>query len=185
MPNQEISQLTIPVLVEGSIVNITVDIKDAKARQDIEALGDSLYWIGVTTTALTDGSNTNPITVNGASVTAKRGGMATYNGLEFAWNGSAWQAMGHNNFGALAFKSSASGSYTPSGSVNVTKGQDSKINVYSITNVGALPSFSIDGETLVFTQGTLPTKGSAQSVVSASGSVSATFSGTQATINVQ
>ena len=184
MANALLSQLTVPILVDGSIVNVTFDLKDAYARDMIAGMGDYMEWLGVTTTALTDGSTTNPITINGTSVTAKKGGMATYNGLEFGWNGSAWQAMGHNNFGSLAFKNSASGTTTPSGTVNVSKGNDSTVTVNSITSVGSLPSFSVSGETLTFTQGTLPTKGNNQTVVTQSGSVSATFSGTQATITV-
>ena len=62
------SKLTVPVTVEGVVQNVTFDIKDAEARELISALGDACYWIGVTTTALTDGSTTNPITVSGENV---------------------------------------------------------------------------------------------------------------------
>ena len=185
MANALLSQLTVPILVDSSIVNVTFDLKDAYARDMIAGMGDYMEWLGVTTTALTDGSTTNPITINGTSVTAKKGSMATYNGLEFGWNGSAWQAMGHSNFGALAFKNNANTSYTPSGNVSVNKGTDSTTIVNSITSVGSLPSFSVSGETLTFTQGSLPTKGNNQTVVTQSGSVSATFSGQQATITVE
>lgn len=51
-------------------------------------------WLGVTTTALTDGATTNPITINGESVTAEVGGIASYSNKEFIWNGSAWQLFG-------------------------------------------------------------------------------------------
>ena len=183
----DISKLTVPVLVNDEVTMTTFDLKDAYARQAIEDLGNALYWIGVTTTELTDGATTNPITVGGESVTAKVGGIATYDGLEFAWNGSAWQALGHANFGALAFKSSASGSYTPAGSINVSEAADTTTTVNSITAVGSLPTFATSGtnnETLVYTPGTLPTKGSDTSVVTASGARTATFSGTADTITV-
>lgn len=52
------------------------------------------HWIGVTTTELTDGATTNPITVNGASVTAVAGDITQYGDMEFIWSGSAWQAFG-------------------------------------------------------------------------------------------
>ena len=184
MSNQLLSVLTLPVDVSGTITSVTYDIKDAYARQRISELGSALYWMGVTTTALTDGSTTNPIQINSESVTAEVGGMAQYDGVEFVWNGSAWQEMGHGNFGALAFKSSASGNFTPQGTVNVTQGSDSTTTVNSITAVGALPSFTQSGETLVFNAGTLPTKGADQTVVTASGAVTATFSGTEGSVTV-
>ena len=134
------------------------DIKDATARQMISELGNSLYWLGVTTTALTDGDTTNPITVGGESVTARTGAVAQYSGEEFAWNGSAWQSLDKNNFGSLAFKNSATGSYTPDGSVSISG--------------GTLPTLTYDSstESLTFSQGAFPSAG--------------TFTGTQATITV-
>lgn len=184
MPNQLISSITVPVDVSGTLTQVTFDIKDAGARQMISDLGNALYWIGVTTTELTDGSTTNPIVVNSENVTAKIGGMASYEGLEFVWNGSAWQAMGHANFGSLAFQSSASGSYTPAGTISVTEASDTTTTVNSITAEGSLPTFTLSGETLVYTAGTLPTKGSDTTVVTASGARTASFSGTAATITV-
>lgn len=186
----EISKITVPVVVEGEVVQTTFDIKDAAAREAIAALGNSVYWAGVTTTALTDGATTNPITIGGTSVTVKTGAMAQYNGEEFIFNGSAWQAVGKNNFGALAFKSSASGSYTPTGTVSqptttISGTQTSTVN--SIGSVGTLPSYTLSGETLVFNAGTLPTKGANQTVVTSVGTASTsqpTFSGTAATISV-
>lgn len=184
MPNQLLSTLTLPVDVSGTVTNVTYDIKDAYARERIAQLGSALYWIGITTTTLSDGSTTNPITVNGDSVTAEVGGMAQYDGIEYVWSGSAWQEMGHGNFGSLAFKNSASGNFTPQGTINVTKGNDSTTTVNSITAVGSLPTFTQSGETLVFNAGVLPTKGADQTVVTASGSVSATFSGTEGSVTV-
>ena len=186
----EISKITVPVVVEGEVVQTTFDIKDAAAREAIAALGNSVYWAGVTTTALTDGATTNPITIGGASVTVKTGAMAQYNGEEFIFNGSAWQAVGKNNFGALAFKSSASGNYTPTGTVSqptttISGTQTSTVN--SIGSVGTLPSYTLSGETLVFNAGTLPTKGANQTVVTSVGTASTsqpTFTGTAATISV-
>lgn len=184
MPNQLMSIITVPVEIDGTITNVTYDIKDAWARERINSLGSAVYWMGVTTTELTDGSTTNPIQINGESVTADVGGMAQYDGVEYVWSGSAWQEMGHGNFGALAFKSNATGSFTPAGSVEVTKAADSTTTVNSITAVGTLPKFTQSGETLVFHAGTLPTQGAAQTVVTASGSVSAAFSGTAGTVTV-
>ena len=184
MPNPVLSTLTIPVLSDGQVTNVTYDIKDAKAREDIANLGSAVYWIGVTTTQLTDGATTNPITVNGQSITVKTGGMAQYDGEEYVWSSSAWQLLGQANFGALAFKSSASSSYTPAGTVSVSQGTDSTTTVNSITAVGTLPTFTVSSENLTYTAGTLPTKSSDQTVVTASGTRTASFSGTSTTITV-
>lgn len=184
MPNQLMSTLTVPVNVGGEVTNVTFDVKDAYARERIAQLGSAVYWMGVTTTTLSDGATTNPITINNEPVTAEVGGMAQYDAIEYVWNGSAWQEMGRGNFGSLAFKSSASGSFTPEGSVSVTKGDDSTTTVNSITAVGTLPYFTASGETVVFNAGTLPTKGTDTTVVTASGSVTATFSGTAGSVTV-
>lgn len=133
----------------------TYDIKDAYARQMFEDLGDALYWMGVTTTELTDGATTNPITISGDSVTAEVGGMTQYSGEEFVWNGTAWQSIGKNNFGDLAFADTASGSYTPAGTVEVTP---TTSDVYSITDVGTLPTVdpTTDSVYSITDVGTLP-----------------------------
>ena len=186
MPNAIITQLEIEV----NGVSTTYDIQDQGARDLIEALGNAVHWMGVTTTELTDGSTTNPITIEGESVTAEVGGMAQYNGEEFIWNGSAWQSVGKNNFGALAFKNSASGDFTPQGNVsapnvNVTGGTTGTVN--SITAVGTLPSWTVSGTKATFNAGTLPTKGADTTVVTNVGTITAdapTFTGTQGSVSV-
>ena len=190
MPNALISQITIPVEVSGQVINVTYDIKDAYARAMIETLKDAIYWMGVTTTVLTNGSTSNPITIEGESVEADRGGMAQSDAEECVWNGSSWQSVGKNNFGALAFKSQATTNYTPVGdvskpTVSVTGTTTDTVN--SITSVGTLPSMTVTSETLVFNPGTLPVMGVDQTVVSAVGTIDVskpTFTGTQATITV-
>lgn len=191
MPNAAISQITVPVNVSGTITNTTFDIKDAGARQMIQDLGDALYWIGVTTTELVDDTTTSAIiTVSGESVTAKTGGMAQYSGEEFVYNGTKWQSIGKNNFGALAFKSSATGNITPAGTISgtaVSADSSTTTNVNSITAVGTLPSFTVSGETLTFDAGTLPTKGENTSVLTAVGTLSVTdptFTGTEGSVTV-
>jgi len=183
-----LSKLTLPVNVSGTVSNVEYTIKDAEARQMIEDLGHALYWIGVTTTALTDGDTTNPITVNSESVTAKLGGMASYDGSEFVWNGSAWQELGKNNFGALAFKSSASGSYTPAGSVSITQGTDTTTAIVGVASNGTEPDayFTVSGETATFnfSAGSMPTLASSVDAITARGTDTASFSGTAATITV-
>lgn len=189
MPATYLSKITLPVNVEGTVSNVEFTLKDAEARQMIEDLGHALYWAGVTTTALTDGATTNPIVINGEDVTVDLGAVASYDGLEFVYNGSAWQAFGHANFGALAFKSSASGSYTPAGQVDVTQAADTTASVTPFGAAGTLPEayFTVSGETATFnfSAGTLPTAGTPVDVVTAAGAVTAAFSGTAATITVE
>ena len=185
MPNAQLSQVVLPITVDGQVQNITYDLKDATARQMIEDLGHALYWMGITTTELTDGATTNPITIAGESKEATLGGIASYNELEFVWNGTKWQAFGHSNFGALAFKSSATGNFTPAGSVNVTQGNDTTTSVTPFGSAGTLPTMTVSGEVLTFTPGTLPAAGTPVDVVTEAGEVTATFTGTQGSVTVE
>lgn len=107
----DISKITLP---SGN----TYNIKDEVARNAIDALSGYVTYMGVTTTALTDGSTTNPIIINGSEVTAEKGGIVNYGSKEFVWNGSAWQEFGDlSALGDLAYKDTASGSFTPAGNV--------------------------------------------------------------------
>ena len=139
-------------------------------------------FLGTTTTALSEGSTANPITIDGKSVTAKQNDVATYDGSEFMFNGTAWSVFGGmSGLGDLAFKDSASATYTPQGTVTVTP---HTTTVNSITAVGTLPTLVYDAQTeeLTFNAGTLPTKGANTTVVDSISSSS--FSGTEATITV-
>lgn len=221
-----ISQITI-----GSS---TYDLKDGEARQliaDIQAYSD---YLGVTTTALTDGASTNPVSIGGEDVTAKKGNIVNYGAKEFIFNGTIWQEFGDlSALGALAYADTAEGDYTPAGTINaqtftgdaltstgsftpagevaaptftgdeltstgtytpagtvsrptitVTPTEDT---VYSITDVGTLPTMTVENEVLTFNAGTLPTKGVAQTVVaSATAALDAdpAFTGTQGNLSV-
>lgn len=207
----DISKLT----VGGS----TYDIKDATARDAIAALQGGMKYLGITTTALTDGATTNPITINNTSVTATTGNVTIYENQEFVFDGTKWDEFGDlSTLGDLAYKDTATGTFTPQGSVTVTEvtgavatlantGTLPSVNptVESITpiaSVGTLPSSSYDSatETLSISWGSLPTAGTAVSAITNVGfsagtlptagsatvltGASASFSGTQGTINV-
>lgn len=156
----DISKITMP---SGT----TYDIKDATARQLIEDLESFTAFMGVTTTPLTDGATTNPIMIDGESVTAEAGNITTYGSKEFIFNGTAWQEFGDlSGLGDLAFKDSATGSITPSGTVSTP----------TITVSGTLPSFTatVTNEilTLGWNAGALPTATSSQpTFTGSSGSV--------------
>lgn len=120
----DISKIT---LVDGS----SYDIKDAAARSDIadikSSISGAMHYIGKTTTALSDGATTNPITIDGESVTATAGDVAVYTSgsgssakeMEYVFNGTKWQEFGSTgSLKALAFKDNASATYTPAGSVS-------------------------------------------------------------------
>lgn len=98
----EISKITLP---SGN----TYDIKDAVARELIAALEGSTAFLGRTTTALTDNATTNPISVDGSSVTATNGNIVVYGDAEFIFDGTKWLEFGDlSNLGALATKSTVS-----------------------------------------------------------------------------
>lgn len=115
----DISKITLP---SGQ----SYDLKDATARSQIQNIQTSItgamHYVGTTTTALTDGSTTATITIDGDSMTlaaADAGAVAIYGQKEYVWNGSKWQEFGSTgSLKALAFKDNASATYTPAGSVS-------------------------------------------------------------------
>ena len=224
------------------------NIKDSSARSSLsdhetrietleESIEGGIHYRGITTTALTDGATTNPITIDGSSFTAQSGDIVIYHTIdkgdkEFIWDGSKWNEFGASSaLKALAFKDSASASYeptgtvtkptftgtsatvtvkgTPTGTVAISTGSgtanytpDGSISapsvtvnttdVYSITSIGTLPSCSlpefsatVNNEILTFSwdsgsfnAGTLPSKGSKQTVATTIKNVTApTFTG--------
>lgn len=190
----DISEITLP---SGA----TYDIKDATARHEINILKGSntgaMHYAGVTTTALADGSNTSPIKINNADYMPLNGDVVIYNSLELVWSTSdnKWHEFGSTgSLKGLAFKDSASASYTPTGSVSAPT-VEVAVNTASVTpisGVGTLPSFtaSVANEvlTLGFSAGSLPTKGTAVTVATGIKSASAsapTFTGNAATITTK
>lgn len=101
---------------------VTYDIKDLEARA---LAAGGIHYIGVTTTALTDGATTSPIVIDKANVTPKKGDLVLYaetggEHTEYLWNGEHWDRLGYGKFGDLACKSSASGSIDLSHDHNFT-----------------------------------------------------------------
>lgn len=136
-----------------------------------------------TTTVLTDGATTNPITVDGEEVTVKSGDFAIYSKAEFVFDGTQWDELGDTSgLGDLAYKDSASGTAsvsvtgTTDGSVTISP---TKETIYSTTNKGTLPSFTYNSTTeeLTFNAGTLPST-TGKSVVT---NATATFTGASTT----
>lgn len=125
---------------DGSTSGAEKRLSDAES--EIAKLSNATHWLGITTTTLTDGSTTNPITINEKSVTAVSGDIVQdSNGQEFIFNGTSWQAFGGSIGTLKAFayvdtgtvtiipkgnnaSSSVSGTcaVTPSGSIGVGSG---------------------------------------------------------------
>lgn len=101
-------------LLDGSYAEVC----DMVARS---AITGGTYFLGITSTALTDGSSTNPITISDESVMAENGNVVAYGNKEFVWSASdsQWHELGDlTNLGSLALKDTADGSYTPAGTVS-------------------------------------------------------------------
>ena len=107
----EISKITLP---SGT----TYNLKDATARA---AIAGGTSFLGITTTALTDGSEATTIAIGGEDVSAVNGGIAIYLNKEFIYSNtdSKWHEIGDTtDLGDLAYKDSASGNYKPEGTVS-------------------------------------------------------------------
>ena len=172
----DISKITMP---SGTVY----DIKDAQARR-------AKSWLGITTTPLTDGATTNPITIGTSSVTAVAGDITSYGNQEFIFNGTAWQAFGDlSDLGELAYADTASGNVVAEGtvskpSITVTP---TTTDIPNVTNVGSMPTFSVENETLIITAGQTPTLGTAIAAVtgaSAELDSAPTFTGTSVSVTV-
>lgn len=125
---------------DGSTSGAEKRLSDAEVA--IQKLANATHWLGVTTTSISDGSTTNPIIINGSTVTAVSGDIVQNSEAnEFIYNGTAWQQLGSTvgtlgNFayvdtGAVTIKptgsnssSSVSGTcaVTPSGNISVGNG---------------------------------------------------------------
>lgn len=162
----QISKITLP---SGS----TYDLKDSKARQDIEtiktAVSGGVSFLGITTTVITDGSETSSIVVDGKTISAINGGMVIYGDDEFIWadSDSKWHRFGPaGTFRALAFKDSASGSYTPEGTVSqpTFTGSSSNVTIIATDNTngnyqpkGTVSKPTFNGSSSTFTGKFTPT----------------------------
>ena len=159
-----------------------------------------VHILGTTTTPLSDGATTNPITVYGQPVTAKNGDIAIYSHQEFIFDGAHWSEFGDmSGLGDLAYKDSATGSFTPQGTISATtftgtaaslsvsgtptgsvSVTPTNVSIPNVTSVGTLPVYSYDAgtENLTITPGTLPTLGTD---ISAMASATASFTGSSMT----
>lgn len=157
---------------------ITVSKKNITAA----ALGldRAMSFLGTTTTALTDGATTNPITINRASTTAAKGDVVIISGTdqEFIWTGSAWEEFGNASSHSIKGHTHTV-THNPAGTISKT----------SITPAGTVsqPTFSGSAVNSGENTGTnfSAAPGGHKHSVTAAGTVSQpTFTGTEATITI-
>lgn len=125
MPNSLVSNITVPNAAGTGYA--TYDLKDAWARDKITneilpVLEGGMHFIGKTSTALVDGSTTNPITIIGETdpVTATTGDVTIIDsGKEFVWDGAAWREFGDlSTMGDFAYVDEGHVTVTPHGTVS-------------------------------------------------------------------
>lgn len=175
----DISKIKLP---DGTVY----DIKDTTARTQIQSIQDKvssgMNYLGITTTALTDGSTTASISIDGKSVTATKGDFAIYGELEFIFNGTKWQELGDptgKGLGDLAYKDNASVEYTPRGTISKPTFTGTKATLTS----SITPAGTISKPTFTGTQSTISssyTPAGTISIASGTGTANYTPAGTVA-----
>lgn len=112
-------------VTDPHVVGTTVSDELQSIRSAISGV---MHYIGVTTTKLTDGCQTNPITIDGQQVTLTTAdaGAVVISGTgsdqkEFVWSGTTWNEFGSTgSLKALAFKDNATGTYEKANGGTVT-----------------------------------------------------------------
>lgn len=184
----DISQITLP---SGT----TYNLKDTVARQ--QATG-GITLRGVTTTALVDEATTNPIVIDGQSYTAENQDAVFYGKKEFVFDGTKWHEFGDmSGLGDLATKDSASGNFTPAGTVSaptIAVGTAGATAEFATTLDTAAPGatapsnaityYSVENEVLSFYQIGYSTD-NAKTGDAAYTASAPTFTGTQGTVTVE
>ncbi len=149
-----ISKITLP---SGN----TYNIKDETARASIAALNSGSFFLGITTTELYDLATTNPVTIDGSSVTAVNGNIVVYDKAEFIYYKPDSNATGKwiefgdlSNLGTLAYKHAVTLS---KGSGDVVLGEGTTFTASAPTvTIGAGSTDTVLGTGTTFTA-TAPT----------------------------
>lgn len=122
------------ITIDGTTYNVKVPNKlkfgskefDGSSEKTITAsdlgLSNALHFIGETTTALSDGSNTSSIQIGSTTHTATTGDVVLYESKEFVWQGSVWKELGDGSSHALKTISiSAGGGLTGGGTLEANR----------------------------------------------------------------
>lgn len=179
--------------VEARAAITAIEARVDLAEEDVETLKVAVkggtHFIGKCLTALSDRCTTNPVRViadgQEKTVTGKAGdftvcekqvGSGTV-GMEYLFDGTRWTELGSTGtLGLLAYKDSASGSFTPQGSVSAPH-----INVSRTKSAVRQLAVSVDieTETLTFEESSLNV------IVGVAATADApVFSGQQGTVTV-
>lgn len=132
----EIRKMTLP---NGT----TYDLRDSRVDSIIS---QGTRWVGVTTTAISDGSTTSTIVIGGEEHQAEEGDICSYDNMEFIWNGSLWQEFGSTgSLKALAFKDTASGTVAVPKTYSFTGTATNVTSTGSVTPEGSVsaPTISV------------------------------------------
>ena len=124
MGNSIISSITVPNAAGTAYA--TYDLKDAWSRDKINneilpVLEGGVHYVGVTTSAVTDGATVNPVAIVGKQdpVTVTSGDIVSKGNAEFVWDGSAWREFGDlSMLGAFAYVDVGHVTITPHGDVS-------------------------------------------------------------------
>ena len=101
-------------LLDGSYA----EVKDAVARA---AMAGGMHFLGITTTALADQQSISKVTIGEDEVNLSNGDIVIYQRKEFIYSsadGKVHELGDLTGLGSLALKNSATGSYTPEGTVS-------------------------------------------------------------------
>ncbi len=134
-------------LLDGSYA----EVKDSVARA---AIGGATHFIGVTTTALTDGQTISSVTIGDESKTLSNGDLMLYGSKEFIFasaDGKVHELGDTTGLKALAYKDNASATYTPAGTIskpNVTV-TPTNITVKEIDAAGSVTAGTANTPTVV------------------------------------
>lgn len=116
----------------------------------------SMVFKGVTTAAINDGSTTKPTDIYTGSAAPKAGDVVAYNSKEFVWGGSPahWIEFGdfsdlQNTLGNFAYANTATGGYTPSGTLTITLPTASKNVVSSVSTGTVVTAVTTAAQTMV------------------------------------
>lgn len=107
----------------------------AFVKNSVAGLSGAMHFRGTTTSAIVDGSTTNPVSINGSNYTAVAGDVvlreiSSGNIFEYVWTGSAWEMLGRDT--SFKVQQTAVSSPTASGSATAfidTISQDANGNI--------------------------------------------------------
>lgn len=166
----EISRVTLP---SGN----QYQLKDLTARELIAELQRNAVFLGVTTTQLTEGETDPDITIDGETVTARTGDwtITSDEKKEFIYNGTFWQEFGDmSDLGSLAYKDTASGTYTPQGTIS----RPTLTGTQATITVTGTPAGTINEQSFTGDEATVNVSGTAQAQVFTGSPVDYTPAGT-------